>query len=110
MNWVGFVVAEMLAWLEFVSSSLTNCASAGACAPSARCLLLAHSGLLEQPHRMSAFKGKPDAFSRDLLSPLMTQSRHARLWLDGLYSRWMDRENATRQFPDGFYGGRYGRG
>jgi len=32
------------------------------------------------------------------------------LWLDGLYSRWMDRENAARQFPDGFYGGRYGRG
>jgi len=85
MNWVGFVVAEMLAWLEFVSSSLTNCASAGACAPSARCLLLAHGGLLEQPHRMSAFKGKPDAFSRDPIKSANDPKQTCSLWLDGLY-------------------------
>ena len=66
----------------------------------AECPLLAHSGLLEQPHRMSAFKGKPDAFSRDLLSPLMTQSRRARLWLDGV-AEWTVRMRRGN-FPTAF--------
>jgi hypothetical protein len=39
-------------------------------------LLVAHSGLTQPPRRMSAFRGKADAFSRSLTCPLTTQSGH----------------------------------
>ena len=35
-------------------------------AAQAECLLLAHSGLFQPPRRMSAFRGKADAFSCSL--------------------------------------------